>query len=237
MPTNLRRADFVLVTHLQATWRRAGVENEDPWLSVEREKRIWPMICHFDPTDGRYQGWLSTWRRRLWDLRGFRTGIDLGELEDVSRALKRFHSIKAKLPPEQRDIGQYHSAEDLLAIVPTRLAETRRRQERDSLKEEAYRQSRFLFREGRWIIVRLTGFTAARFWGLNTKWCTTSIERNFLHYAKDGDLLVFLTPHGKFQLATASQMFRDARDNPFDPAVFRHAPPGFFKLVQAYTRQ
>lgn len=236
MPTNLPRADFVLVAHLQATWQRAGRENVDPWLAVEREKRTFPLICQFDPTDGLYHGWLSSWRRRLWNSRGFGTGIDFGQLDDVRAALARFHALKDSLPADQRDIGQYHSVDDLVSVVPTRIAENHRRLERESLKDEAYRETEFLFRDGCWVIVRLKGFVAARFWGLGTRWCTTMAEHMFWRYVAGGELLVFLTPHGKYQLATQSQMFRDERDDAFDLKVFRGAPPGFWELLQRCRR-
>lgn len=237
MTPNLTRADFVLVAHLQATWRRAGVENQDPWLSVEREKRVFPLICQFDPTNGLYHSWLSTWRRRLWNISGFRTSVDLFQLDQVAAALKRFHDLKPSLPPDRRDIGQYHSVEDLLSVVPTRIAENRRRQEREGLKEAAYRESEVLFRNGRWSIVRLFGFAAAQFWGLGTKWCTTQAEHTFMRYVAGGELLVFLAPHGKYRLATHSQMFRDERDNAFDLAVFRSAPPQSLTLLRRYLGQ
>lgn len=234
MPTTLSRADFVLIDHLQATWARAGRERLDPYLSVEREKRVFPLICQFDPTDGLYQGWLSHWRRRLWDRRGFRTSVDLMQLEDVRRVLARFHDQKDRLPVEQRDIGQYRTVDDLRSIIPTRIAETHRRSERESIKAEAYRQSQILYRDGKWMVVRLKGFAAARFWGLGTKWCTTSAEHIYLDYAGKGDLVVFLTPHGKYQLAPATQMFRDERDDPIDVRIFRGAPPAFMRLVSSH---
>lgn len=234
MPTNLNRTDFVLIDHLQATWARAGRENLNPHLSVEREKRVFPLICQFDPTAGLYQGWLSMWRRRLWDQRGFRTSVDLMQLEDVRRALARFHDQKDRLPVEQRDIGQYRTVDDLRSIIPTRIADTHRRRERESLKAEAHRQSQILYRDGKWMVVRLKGFTAARFWGLGTKWCTTSAEHIYLNYADKGDLVVFLTPHGKYQFAPASGMFRNERDDPADVRIFRGAPPAFMGLVSSY---
>lgn len=234
MPTTLTRADFVLIDHLQATWARAGRENLDPYLSVEREKRVFPLICQFDPTDGLYHSWLSHWRRRLWDQRGFRTSVDLMQLGDVRRALARFHDEKDRLPVEQRDIGQYRTVDDLRSIIPTRIAETHRRRERESLKAEAYRQSQILYRDGKWMVVRLKGFAAARFWGLGTKWCTTSAEHVYLNYADKGDLVVFLTPHGKYQLAPATRMFRDECDHPIDVRIFRGAPPAFMRLVGSY---
>lgn len=236
MATNLPRADFVLIAHLQATWKRAGRENMDPWLSVEREKRSFPLICQFDPTEGLYHGWLSAWRRRLWDERGFRAGLDLAELDEVRAALARFHALKDRLPADRRDIGQYHSVEDLIAVMPTRIARSQRRIERESLKSQAYEESDILFQDGRWMVVRLKGFAAARFWGFGTRWCTTMTEHIFWSYAAGGEMLVFLTPHGKYQLATQSRMFRDERDNPVDPKIFRTAPAGFLKILGTCRR-
>lgn len=76
-----------------------------------------PLICQFDSTEGLYHGWLSHWRRRLWDRTGFRMSEDLIQLEDVRRALARFHDLKDRLPVGQRDIGQYRMVEDLRLII------------------------------------------------------------------------------------------------------------------------
>ena len=173
MSTNLSRADYVLIAHLQATWARACEENVDPRLAVEREKRSFPLLCQYDPTDGLYHAWLSVWRRKLWDTKGFRTPIDGWQLDEVRAALARFHALKSSLAPDRRDIGQYHTVEDLASVVPTRIARSQRRLEGESLKQQAYRESEILFRDGRWMVVRLKGFAAARFWGLGTRWCTT----------------------------------------------------------------
>lgn len=237
MATNLNRIDFVLIAHLQATWKRAAKENVDPWLAVEREKRTFPLICQFDPTDGLYHAWLSVWRQRLWQSAGFRTCLDLRQLDEVCAALARFHAIKDRLPPGQRDIGQYHSVDDLISVVPTRIGRSRRQLENENLKTQAYQETDILFRDGRWMVVRLKGFVASRFWGLGTRWCTTMAEQTYWSYAAKGEMLVFLTPHGKYQLATYSQMFRDERDGPVDVKVFRAAPPGFAELLRRYRRQ
>lgn len=234
MATNLPRADFVLIAHLQATWQRAGREKLDQWLAVEREKRIFPLLCQFDPTEGLYHGWLSVWRRRLWDERGFGSSLDPQQLDEVRAALASFHAIKDRLRAEQRDIGQYRTVSDLNAVLPPRIARHQRRVESESLKSRAYAESDILFQQDRWMVVRLKGFVAARFWGLGTRWCTTMAEHTFWTYAAGGHLLVFLTPHGKYQLATRSQMFRNERDDPFDREVFRGAPPEVLKLLQFY---
>lgn len=234
MPTSLTRESFVLVTHLQATWNRAGRENVDQHLAVEREGRVLPHLLHFDPAGGRYFAWLAAWRRSLWDTRGFGVSLDLGELDEVRRALARFDDLRDRLPVDRRDVGRYLSVEDLAGAVPKRLAENERKKEAEALKTEAYLQSEVLFDEGRWVVTRIRGFAAARFWGLGTRWCTTSSEGIYRQYATGGDLLVFLTPSGKYQLATRSQVFRDERDAPVDPKVFRNAPAAFRALLHRY---
>lgn len=87
------------------------------------------------------------------------------------------------------------------------------------------------------MVVRLKGFVAARFWGLGTRWCTTTAEHTYWSYAAKGEMLVFLTPHGKYQLATFSQMLRDERDDPVDMKVFRAAPTVFAELLRLYRRR
>lgn len=231
MSTNLKRADFVMIAHLQATWNRARRENVDPQLSVEREERSFSLVCKFDPTDGLYHGWLSSWRRRLWDERGFRVPLDGWELAQVHSALARFHAIKGQLHPDRRDVGQYLTVDDLASAIPTRIAENQRRQEIISLKAKAYAESDVLYHEGPWRVVRLKGFAAARFWGMGTKWCTTMGEHTYWSYAAGGELLVFLTPGGKFQLATRNQIFRNERDGAVDPKAFQCAPAEFRRLL------
>jgi hypothetical protein len=86
------------------------------------------------------------------------------------------------------------------------------------------------------MVVRLKGFVAARFWGFGTRWCTTMAEHTFWSYLAGGEMLVFLTPHGKYQLATSSQMFRNERDDRVDSRIFQTAPAGFLRLLGTYRQ-
>ncbi len=133
-------------------------------------------------------------------------------------------------------VGAGYTFDDLLSVVPTRVAQSRRRLESETLKAQAYQESDILFRDRRWIVVRLKGFVASRFWGLGTRWRTTTAEHTYRSYAAKGEMQVFLTPHGKYQLATFSQMLRDERDDPVDMKVFRAAPRGFAEPLQHYRR-
>lgn len=127
----------------------------------------------------------------LWDERGFRTGIDLWQLDEVRAALARFHALKDRLPKDQIDVGQYHIVEDLAAVMPTRIARSQRRAEKESLKARPMRRSDILFQDDRWMVARLKGFAAARFWGFGTRWCTTMAEHTFWSYLTGGEMLAF----------------------------------------------
>ncbi len=236
MRTGIRRTDHMLNEHLLVTWHRAKRENVDQHLAVAREGRLMPFVLAFDPTEGRYHGWIARWRRRQWNINGFRSPVDMSELDRIAAALAHFEHIRQHLPPDRRDVGLYDDAEDLRSAVPTRIAENARRFERERLRTAAMKQSEVLFRDGSWLVVRLRGFSAARFWGLGTRWCTTSSEYTFRRYEAGGQLVVFATPFGKFQLATASGMFRNALDDPFDVSIFRTAPPGFTSLLKVISR-
>lgn len=231
MRTGLNRADYVMVLHLQHAWNRAVQERLDPHLTVQREEKGFSLVRRFDPSGGRYHAWMSAWRRRLWDERGFLVMLSGEELAQARRALEHFSLVRDRLPPELRDIGQYQNPKDLLSTLPTRVAESMRRKEAEGLKAEAHRQSVTLFHEGDWRVVLLKGPVAARFWGLGTKWCTTS-DGTYWDYARRAPLLVFLTPTGRYQLHVGSQ-FKNAANQDFDQSVFRRAPQGFLAILSS----
>jgi hypothetical protein len=232
MPPTLNRVEFVMLQHLHATWHRARRERVDPHLTIEAEERRFTLVRSYDPTGGLYHAWLSAWRRRLWDERGFHATLGAEELSKVKQALSQFHAKRDRLPSDLRDIGQYRTVQDLRSVVPTRVAENRRRLEAEALKTEAHTQSDTLFHEGRWRAVRLHGFAAARFWGLGTRWCTTSNEATFEQYSRESPLIVLITPHGRFQIQMGGQ-FRDQEDREPTAEAFRDAPQGFLMLLRS----
>jgi hypothetical protein len=230
MGPRLNRVEYAMLQHLHATWHRAKRERVDPHLTILAEERRFCLVRSFDPTGGLYHLWLSTWRRRLWNERGFFTPLGGDELSKVKSALKQFHVLRDRLPPEMRDINQYRTLRDLGSVVPTRIADGVRRKEAQELKLLAYEQTETLFHEGGWRVVRLNGYAAARFWGLGTRWCTTSNEETFAQYSTASPLIVFITPHGRFQLQVGGQ-FRDQEDGEPSMEAFKSAPEGFAKLL------
>lgn len=119
--------------------------------------------------------------------------------------------------------------------MPIRIARSQRRAEKESLKARPMRRSDILFQDGRSMVARLKGFAAARFWGFATRWCTTMAE-HLLELSRGRGDAGLLTPHGKYQLATSSQTFRDERDDAVDLRIFRTAPADFLKLLGTYRQ-
>lgn len=219
-----------MVQHLDAAWHRARKERMDPHLAVEAEERRFCLVRRYDPTGGIYHEWLSLWRRRLWDERGFRTTLGGEELQRVRRALEYFHRIRATLPPDLRNIVQYRTVADLRALIPSHVAESARKKQARELKKVAHDQSRFLFKDGAWALIELQGYVAARFWGLGTRWCTTSDEATFNSYARRSPLVVIITPRGRFQVH-ANRQLKDAEDNEVPPGSFNDAPQPMRELL------
>nr|WP_314257240.1 hypothetical protein [uncultured Devosia sp.] len=159
-----------------------------------------------DPTGGRYWRWLSDWRRRGWEVAGLRAGVRLELHRELAHALSVFHDTLPFLAAGARDIGRYKTAGELLDAAsgsdPAIIRRTRQR-ERD--------QTVHLFENSGWTLIRLDGPDAARRWSWGTRWCTGTPSA-YARYRLRGELLVLLTPAGKFQLATGSGELRDARD-------------------------
>ena len=230
----MRRADVVLNSHLQHAWRRAGVERLDPHLSIEREERIFTLICGCDPTaQGKYLSWLSAWRRRWWVDHGLRTCCDMFELDRVASGLRCFHDLRRHLPTELRDINRFETTSELLR-VEAHLTETAERNLRKAERDRAYAESEILFEDGRWKLVSLLSRWAAAWWGMGTRWCTSARFNNqYDIYAAQGPLLVLITPSDRYQLAVATGEFRNSADARADTAVALGTAPQALRRILA----
>ena len=234
----LKRIDIVINHHLQHVWRRARRESLDPHISVAREERIFLVVTCCDPTaEGKYLDWLSRWRRRKWEEGGLRctpSGEDLGNLAD---ALTYFHSIRRYVPVEHRDVNRYRTAADFLKAGQF-LTENGRRRQREERKAEAHAGSRIIYRDQHWTLVHLQNRTAAEWWGMGTRWCTSGRTNNqFSSYASRGDLLVLNTPLGKYQFYTGTGECRDELDCPAVMSrILTGAPPKLMELLSGLDK-
>ncbi|ODT74937.1 MAG: hypothetical protein ABS76_35710 [Pelagibacterium sp. SCN 64-44] len=231
---SLRRADAVLNSHLQHAWRRARIERLDPHLSIEREERVFTLICGCDPTpQGKYLAWLSAWRRRWWADHGLRNCCDIFEMDRLASGLRHFHEIHLHLPIEMRDINRFATVEELLC-AETRLSLLGARSLRKAEREQAYAESELLFDEDHWKLVRLRSRAAARWWGMGTRWCTSARFNNqFELYAGRGPLLVLVTPSDRYQLAVESGEFRNSADTQANIEMVLAGAPGRLRHLVA----
>lgn len=224
--SHLKRIDFVINTHLQAAWNRAGLERLDQTNSVRIEKNALALILSCDPSRShRYGSWLARWRRQMWSIGGLRSMARIEDLELLSSALSEFDALRRHLPLARRDINQYQSAEEIFAAYQE-VHPQEARIIREAERAAAYCASQVLFKKDKWCLVRLGNEQAARWWGRGTRWCTAAHTNNqFDAYASKGDILVLITPLGRYQLAKHTGEFRDAADQPATlTAVLRMAP-------------
>lgn len=230
---SLRRVDAVLNSHLQHAWRRAGIERLDPYLSIEREQRVFTLICGCDPTpQGKYFTWLSAWRRRWWTDYGLRTCCGMAEMDRLSSGLRHFHDVRPHLPMEMRDINRLETVDELLC-AENRLTVLGARSLRKAERDQAYAESELLFDDEHWKLVRLKSQAAARWWGMGTRWCTSARFNNqFELYARRGPLMVLMTPSDRYQLAVGSGEFRNSSDAQANiEVVLRGAPAALRWMV------
>lgn len=239
MSLPLKRRDFVINAHLQHAWRRSSIERLDPHISVDRERRAFELIAAADPTTtGRYLLWLSTWRRRQWESYGLRYMCGLDGLDEVREGLQHFDRLRPHLAAEARDVGRYPDVASLLA-ASTDLSSTRAAKIRQAQKARAMLGTEMLYEGNGWSLLRIKDKEAAQWWGLGTRWCTAARDSHwFEHYNAMGNLLVLLSPRGRFQLHAASNQARDALDVSVDLAtVIRSAPPALRSTVVNVMRR
>lgn len=227
----LKRVDYLLSEHLQLAWDFAKRRRMDPHLYVDREQGVFPLLASCDPT-GRYLSWILRWRRSQWQAGDTFAAPSYTDVCRLGLAIADFQRVQRYLPANLRDISKYKTLGDLsnceFAVNSTAAINLKK-----AARDLAQRESTTLFRQDRWRIVRVHTEAAARWWGMGTRWCTASRERNsFDRYATRGPIFILLTPTGKYQLHPASDEVRDAADRPVDLEITtRGSPPGFSKAL------
>jgi hypothetical protein len=148
----------------------------------------------------------------MWEVQGLAAECTIYDLEDVKAALAAYDRVRPRLSKEYRDVGRLWDTNDLLVAASSWQGEERRLLSQAE-KARAQSESDVLFMEGVWRLVRVRTEFAAIWWGRGTKWCTAARWGNqFNRYHTSGELLVVLTPSGRYQLAKGTGEFRDASD-------------------------
>jgi hypothetical protein len=229
----LRRSDFLLNAHVQSAWEFARSQRQDPYLFVEQEKRLFPLFSMYSGS----LSWVLKWRRCQWRVHGRFVAPSHKDISRLYQALDDFHRVQKFLPAERRDISSFKTLDELamceFILDPASTARLKK-----VAREQAYRESSALFRDGRWAIIQLHSKAAATWWGMGTRWCTAARERNaFERYTSLGPLYILLSPDGKFQAHPATSELRDEADREVDLKTLIAGAPAAFASTLEQVRQ
>lgn len=189
---------------------------QDPEFSLEKLESA-------DPTPQKtYVPRLATW----W-MRG-------AKIEDListtADALEKYQQlkIKKKIKPDHADIGRFRTVDQFMAAVDQyqHIDNEFCDKVRDVTNLNERGKHRKIYQDDQLIVVKLLDKHAARWWGKNTKWCTSSTNNNrFNSYYKKGPVYVIAdcAANTRYQLWWDKNEpydeweFRDAKNNAVNP--------------------
>lgn len=181
-------------------------------------------LCMFDPTsnmspDGailKQPGGYSEWIIKQFISSPMKWERWIEDAYKIKEDLSYFFRLKAKLPPEARDINRIKSPEALYDLIKPFLKELK------ATKAQSTAGVTTLLHSGAVQMYIPTTFEASQHLGSNTRWCTaaSSGERYFQQYSKDGPLFVVFVDRAdneheevdKYQLHFPTGQFMDSDD-------------------------
>lgn len=162
--------------------------------------------------------------------------------EDLSRTredLVTFERVKTRLPAEHRDINRIKDYRELGDILQPYTESKSGKQAKREHAQKMRNDTTYVYCGPEGMIVIPRTQEAASFWGLGTRWCTTSEGGSyFQHYSKQGPLYVLLFPGGKkWQAHFPTRQVNTETDapakNPNVPLVCRAAEAELSRLSDA----
>ena len=181
-------------------------------------------IAQQDPTANKeYTAWLT----------GSYARGGIRRFEDIASralpALKRFHALKVtkRLPLGERDINRLKSLEELedLNARHEDADTTSKRQQRSDMEKWLIDsgEASVLLNDAKYKVVIPKTEGAAKYFGINTRWCTAANQNNmFDEYNRQGPLYIILVKaeNRRYQFHMQSAQFMSENDSPIDPATF-----------------
>lgn len=193
---------------------------------------LWLKVVDADPTKNKaYLQWmiLKVFSSPIWLRKMY--GVYREDLNMLSENLAMYDRLKItkELPPEIRDINQIKNDTDLFdKLQPFKEVDLRSQREKGKDTEQAFfdKKEAILFHDSAALkIVIPKTHEASCYFGVNTKWCTTSKNdlETFEDYAADGPLFIVLhkPTNRRWQFHFETAQFMDERDH-------------FIKLVDFY---
>lgn len=166
---------------------------------LERDN-VFLMAIDMDPTpEQKMVGWiLDAWVKGDILVRN-------KNIKEVNKIIETYTKFKSKLPEKQRTILAYRGPSDMEQDVRPFYGVMNARQTKKALSQRAHLESwNFRLPGGNQVAVPITEM-AARFFGHNTKWCTSAKNNNLFDVYSDTTLFVLQTPQDKYQIAMPLQ--------------------------------
>ena len=177
------------------------------------------FATHADPTTKK--------THTQWIVNQYKTGkIAKTDHSRIKDTLQNFEKYKGKL--DQKDINHYRSLDDIdSATKPHSGMAASNKQVKQQVKTTG---SKVVYADDKVTVRRLDTFGAAKLYGANTKWCTSSSEQDFNYCKRKGKLFVVHTPEGKIQYHPATGEMKDARDEPTEHSDLVNHYPNLTKV-------
>ena len=186
------------------------------------------QISSLDPTANKeYTAWIVGQYARGGNPAKPTEGIS--RFEDIASrtipTLTRYNDLKkaGKLQPEEKDINRIKGLNPLEALVDKYKSEdTTSKRQLESNKLISSGAATIFFNDAQYKVVIPRTEEAAKYFGINTKWCTAARNHNlFSHYANDPLYIILIKAQNKrFQFDFVVAQFMDETDTPIDTEEF-----------------
>lgn len=167
----------------------------------------------------------------------------LGPDSRTGRALafwaKRKNRIYFGLPDRLDVFGDLSSFEQATSMRDGTSSAFEPRIVRKALSDPAVAEGTKIIRDdGEALVVEVTNWPAARFWGSGTSWCTAPNPELCNRYLAKGPLYVLVDKHAgtKYQFHPLSGQFADERDHPAAVGELRRLLPGVIEAMEPESR-
>lgn len=165
----------------------------------------------------------------MWLYKMYRNGLKEEDFYKVGEYFQLFNKYINKIDKDKRDITQYNSIQDLLAVIKDfRDAEASGEEmatsKTDEIKKRREKELKLVYKDDMWkVYIPLTEWASCEI-GKGTEWCTAATKSNnmFDHYNSDGPLYVLIKNEDKsrYQLHFPSNQLMDVNDREVSGILF-----------------
>lgn len=151
-----------------------------------------------------------------WVLKQFITGkLRLEDMEKATSSLLVFERVKRIMPVEERDINRYPDLDTFMDTMDVYSKQMSKAEADRNYVVQMEKQADIIFNNAEYKIVIPKTQEASNFYGINTRWCTTSSRGSqFESYTRKGPLYIILDKanNKRWQFHFVNGQFMDEMD-------------------------